>query len=257
MSSSAFFVLLSREVTRTLKQPSRLMGIIVQPLIFWAIMSSGFVSSFRMPQNDTLHYGEFFFPGMLAMVILFSTIFNTITLIDDRNCGFMQSVLVSPSTRFSMVAGKIAGVAIISLAQALLLLLLAPLSGVSFGAFNWLYGALALLFGVFGLAGAGFILAWLSPSTAVYHAFMSALLMPLWVISGAVFPVQGTWLQYLVAVNPLAWLVASLRAFFNHAEIPSGVLPLWLNSQTALFLLFVFAFVSLSGSLLVCRRKIL
>lgn len=240
---------------RTIKQPSRLMGIVAQPLIFWAIMGSGFVNSFQLSEDPSSKYANFFFPGMLAMVILFSTIFNTITLIEDRNSGFMQSVLVSPSSRNSIVAGKIGGVALISFIQTAILLALASAVGIEWVNLRWIYGLGIMIIGTVALAGAGFILAWLSPTTSSYHAVMSAVLIPLWLVSGAVFPVQSTWLQYIVWINPMSWLVVGLRAFFNNGRVPLGVAPEWLTAETAFILLSIFAVSSYVGSVLVCERK--
>lgn len=257
VNTQAFSILLFRELLRTVRQPSRLVGILMQPLLFWLIMGSGFGSSFRVAGNLSNQYTGFFFPGMLAMVILFSTIFNTITLIEDRNSGFMQAVLVSPSSRIFIVAGKIAGVSVISLLQVVLLLVLAPLAGITWVDFSWTYGIALLIFGAIGLASAGFALAWISATTSGYHAVMSTLLLPLWLVSGAVFPVHESWLQYLVMFNPMSWLVAGLRAFLNQGLVPVGMAPVWLTAEVALILLIGFSILSAWGAAFVCLRKYL
>src|SRR3989338_2365631 len=101
------FVLWARELLRMTKEPSRLLGIVVQPLIFWVVIGSGFMPSFRVSENTQLGYQDFFFVGVVAMVVLFSAIFSTITLIEDKASGFMQAVLVAPGSRLALVVGKV------------------------------------------------------------------------------------------------------------------------------------------------------
>ena len=108
--------LAERELVRFFRQRNRVVGALVQPIMFWLLFSAGLRS------ND-LGF-EFFFPGTLAMILLFTAIFATISIIEDRREGFLQSVLVAPAPRWAMVAGKIAGGAAIAMLQALLFLTL-------------------------------------------------------------------------------------------------------------------------------------
>src|SRR3954464_10609152 len=115
-----------REWVGFVRQPNRVFGAIGQPIIFWLLVGAGLGPSFRMSSDDgaQLSYGEYFFPGSLILILLFTAIFATISIIEDRREGFLQSVLVAPIPRWSMVLGKVLGGSLIALLQAVIFLLL-------------------------------------------------------------------------------------------------------------------------------------
>src|SRR5436853_4037389 len=110
-----------RELIRFWRQKSRVLGVVASPLIFWAVI--GFGSGPNGP--------KLFFPGTVVLTVLFSAIFSTISIIEDRREGFLLSMLVSPASRTSMVLGKILGAATLAWIQGLIFLAFAPLAGVS------------------------------------------------------------------------------------------------------------------------------
>ena len=97
-------VLAQREVVRYFRQPSRLLGSLAQPPLFWLFLGSGFSGSFRTGEEGP-GYIEFLYPGILLMMLLFAAVYSTITLIEDRSAGFLQGVLVAPVSRLGLVAG--------------------------------------------------------------------------------------------------------------------------------------------------------
>ncbi|MFY2559288.1 ABC transporter permease [Corallococcus terminator] len=213
-------VLMARDVVRFFRQPSRVVGALAQPILFWFVIGSGFAGSFRVEGAQGLGYQQFFFPGVVTMVLLFSAIFATITVIEDRREGFLQAVLAGPGSRLAVVLGKALGSSAIALMQASLFLLLAPLAGVSAATVN-----LPLLFSVMvlsalALTGMGMSLAWWVRSSAGYHAVMSIVLLPMWVLSGAMFPLKGagTWLSWVMVVNPMRFSVEGVRRALYGAE---------------------------------------
>jgi ABC-2 type transport system permease protein len=125
-------------------------------------------------------------------------------------------VLVAPISRSAMVTGKVLGGTALALLQGVVFLVLAPLAGVPLGleALAWILPLMGVI--GFGLTGLGFVIAWRMESTMGYHAIMSVVLLPMWALSGAVFPQAGTpwWLHTLMAVNPLTYGVAALRRAF-------------------------------------------
>ncbi len=123
---NAAWILAHREVLRFLRQPTRLFGSLAQPLMFWFFMGSGFAGSFSAG-GSSQNYAEFFYPGIVLMLLLFAAIFSTITLIEDRNAGFLQGVLVAPVSRLNVALGKLFGGTLIALFQSGVFLLLAPL----------------------------------------------------------------------------------------------------------------------------------
>lgn len=201
-----------RDMIHLVREKSRWIGIIAQPLIFWALLGTG-LGGLGSPVEETSYLG-WFFPGILAMVVLFTAVFATMSVIDDRQHGFLQQVMVVPSTRAALVVGKLAGVVTTAALQVLLCLPFAPLAGISLVAINPVVLALALILGCAAIASLNFVLAWLVDSTAAYHGIMAIFLLPAWVLSGAMFPVgEGApmWMQVLAAVNPMAYLVDALR----------------------------------------------
>lgn len=195
-----------RELVRFFRQRSRVIGGFVQPLLFWLLFSEG------LKQNE-LGY-EHFFPGTLVMILLFTAIFATISVIEDRNEGFLQGVLVAPTQRFAIAMGKVLGGAVIAMIQATVFLAL----GLATGAVSLagpidallVFGAMTLI--AIALTGLGFTLAWRMDSTQGFHAIMSVFLLPMWLLSGAFFRrgAEGV-LAYVVAANPLTYGVAALR----------------------------------------------
>ena len=209
------WVLAHREVLRFVRQPVRLFGSLVQPLLFWLFMGAGFSQSFSMGGGGT-GYREFFFPGIVLMLMLFAAIFSTITLIEDRNAGFLQGVLVAPVSRLSLVLGKVAGGTLIALAQAVIFLFFAPLAGIPLTVGMVLNLVVLFVLVGMGFTGLGFAIAWLMDSVAGYHAVMSVVMIPLWLISGALFPVDGAspWLAFAMRCNPVFYAQVLVRKCF-------------------------------------------
>src|SRR5262249_30373046 len=151
----------------------------------------GFAGSFRVRRAEGLGYMQFFFPGVVSMVLLFSTIFATITVIEDRREGFLQCVLAGPGARLSGGIGKSRGSATIALLQACLFLVLAPFADVHLSEVQWPLLAAVMILSALAMTGVGFGMAWWINSTTGYHAVMSILLIPAWVLSGAMFPIES------------------------------------------------------------------
>lgn len=224
--------LAGREVTRFLRQRQHVVGAIGQPLLFWAFLGTGLSPSFRAEAFAGVSYLEYFYPGVLVMMMLFSSIFASITVIEDRQAGFLQGVVVAPVARLAIVLGKVGGAVVIALVQCLLFLCAAPFLGFELGSGQLGLIVLALLLGAGGFAALGFWVAWASPTTGAFHAVMMVGLMPLWLLSGALFPLQGlpAWLHWPMQVNPVSHALAVLRWPFYHAPAEALVDPGYLMS---------------------------
>ncbi len=235
-----------REIVRFARQRSRIIGALGQPILFWLLLGSGFGESLRLPGTTAGgDYLEYFYPGILAMIILFTAIFSTISIIEDRKEHFLQGVLVAPVPRPAIVLGQALGGTTLALMQGLLLLAAAPLAGIPLTVQGALaaIGVMALL--GFALTSLGLVLAWRLDSTQGFHAIMNMLLIPLWLLSGAVFPASGAHpiLAWLMAVNPVAYGVAALRRvlYLAQPEAAAGLPGLGLSLLvTVLFGLIAF-----------------
>ncbi|HYO59001.1 ABC transporter permease [Archangium sp.] len=218
-------VLLARDVVRFFRQPSRIVGALAQPILFWFVIGAGFAGSFRVDGAQGLDYQRFSFPGVVTMVVLFSAIFATISVIEDRREGFLQSVLAGPGSRLSVVLGKALGSSAIALLQASLFLLFAPLAGVKAATLDVPLLLTVMVLSALGLTGMGIALAWWVRSTAGYHAVMSIVLLPMWVLSGAMFPLKGAGplLAWVMRLNPMRFSVEGLRRALYGAEASLAV----------------------------------
>lgn len=211
----AVWTLWARDMTRFVRQRSRIIGALGSPVVFWFLIGSGLGRSFQSGPAGTPRGGylEYFFPGTLALIVLFTAIFSTISVIEDRREGFLQGVLVAPVPRSTIVLGKLFGGTTLAVAQACVFLLLAPLAQVpiSAGTLLPLLGVLTLV--AVGLTGLGFLIAWNLDSTQGFHAIMNLFLVPMWLLSGALFPAEGAagWVRAVMAANPLTYGVDAIR----------------------------------------------
>jgi len=209
------FTLWWRELVRFYRQRSRVVGVIASPLVFWLVIGSGFGTSFRSGNAPgQQHYLDYFYPGALIMIVLFTSIFTMMSVIEDRKEGFLLSVLVAPVPRSAIVLGKVLGGTTLAAAQGLIFLIFAPLVGIHFGFVMFLLVVLTIILVSFALTGLGFAIAWPMDSTSAFHAIINLFLIPLWLLSGALFPLEGAswWVRWLIRINPLTYGVEALRS---------------------------------------------
>jgi ABC-2 type transport system permease protein len=202
---SPISALIQREITRYIRQKSRIIGGFAQPILIWLFLGSGFSASFQT-SGPAASYGEYIFPGILLLLLLFSSVFSAMTLIEDRDHGFLQGVLASPVPRSAIVLGKVGGGAILAVMQSLVLLALAYFTHMPF-TIDGMVAALPVIgLAAIGFAATGFAVAWSMKSTSGFHAVMMIVLMPAWMLSGALFPVEGVppWLSATMTFNPLS-----------------------------------------------------
>ncbi len=222
-------VLCWREMVRFLRQRNRVIGALGQPLLFWLLFGTGLQRSFRLGGDESASFLVYYFPGTLVLILLFTAIFATISIIEDRREGFLQGVLVAPVPRWSMVLGKVLGGALLALLQALFFLLLALFLQVELTLAAAVQLVAFLLLAAVALTSLGFTLAWRMESTQGFHAVMSLLLMPMWLLSGAFFPIPAASpgsdvgqvaLHWCMRLNPVTYCVAGVRELLYAPPTP-------------------------------------
>lgn len=231
------FTLWWREVVRFYRQRSRVIGVIASPVLFWLVIGSGFGTSFRSGDAaGQQHYLDYFYPGALIMIVLFTSIFTMMSVIEDRKEGFLLSVMVAPVPRSAVVLGKVLGGTTLSTIQGLIFLVFAPFVGVHIGAGEFLLVVLVVFLVSFALTALGFAIAWPMDSTQAFHAIINLFLIPLWLLSGALFPLSGAsgWLGLLMRINPLTYGVEALRALLY----PGSTTVASLSTSMAALVLF-------------------
>src|SRR6516162_10851482 len=241
-----------REVVRFYRQRSRVVGVIASPILFWLVIGAGFGTSFRSNGAGGQHYLAYFFPGALIMIVLFTAIFTMMSVIEDRKEGFLLSVLVAPVSRSVIVLGKVLGGATLATLQGLVFLLFAPALGVHFTVPSLGLTILVIFLVAFSLTALGFMIAWPMDSTAGFHAVINLFLIPLWLLSGSLFPLSGAsmWIRTLMQINPLTYGTDALRMLL-YPGAPGSNLPLGVN----LAILGVFTLTMFGLCFLVTNRR--
>jgi ABC-2 type transport system permease protein len=208
---NAFTALFKREMLRQIRQPTRIVAAVATPAMIWIFLAAGFAGSANLGVEAGLR--AFLVPGIASMTVLFASIFGAISLIQDRADGFLRAALVSPAPRSSIALSKVAAGTLAAILQGAIVLLTLPAIGhpVTIPGLLAALGALACVGAA--LIGFGLMLAWRVDSTQGYHGVMNALLMPMWLLSGAVFPIEtaSSWLGAIARFNPLTWCHEAMR----------------------------------------------
>jgi ABC-2 type transport system permease protein len=245
MNLDAIYILWLREIKRFIRSKSRIIGSLAFPSLILIIIGTGLNSVFTVGR---LSYIEFLAPGMIGMVLLFSSISFGIMVIWDRQFGFLKEMLVAPISRTSIIVGKALGGVTTSMFQALLFLVVCFAIGIKFpGPLR-----LLLLFAVMLLISVGFVLVGIAFSSRMkdFHGFsliMNFVIMPIFFLSGAFFPLDKLpeWLKWFVYIDPLTYGVDALR----FCMVNTSTFPIWLN----LLVLIVFGLVATSVGALLFR----
>ena len=231
------FTLWWREIVRFYRQKSRVVGVLASPLLFWVVIGSGFGTSFRSGGGQgQQNYLDYFYPGALIMIVLFTSIFAMMSLIEDRKEGFLLSVMVAPVPRSAIVLGKVLGGTTLSAIQGMIFLIFAPFAGIHLEPLQILLVAIVVFLVSFALTALGFAIAWPMDSTQAFHGIINLFLIPLWLLSGAMFPLSRAsgWIRVVMYMNPLTYGVEALRALLY----PGMETPFPLASSMATLLLF-------------------
>jgi len=208
------FTLWWREIVRFYRQTTRVIGVLASPLVFWLVLGSGFGTSFSSGGGSQQHYLDYSYPGILTLIVLFTSIFAMMSVIEDRKEGFLLSVLVAPVPRAAIVLGKVLGGTTLAAMQGLIFLVFAPFAGIHLGLLQVLLVAVVVFLVAFALTALGFAIAWPMDSSQAFHGIVNLFLIPLWLVSGALFPISGAsgWIRVVMRLNPLTYGVEALRA---------------------------------------------
>jgi ABC-2 type transport system permease protein len=225
-----------REIVRFFRQKSRIIGSIGTPLVFWLLFGAGLSGSFRVGTGaGAQNFLTYFFPGSLLLIVLFTAIFSSISIIEDRREGFLQGVLVAPIPRWAMILGKVLGGSFVAVVQGLIFLALGLTLPIEFSLTAGLQLVLLLIVAAVALTSLGAFFAWRTDSTQGFHSIMNLVLMPLWLLSGGFFPApaladgagaSSIVLHAAMRLNPLSYAVGGVRRLLAPAaEYPGAWVP--------------------------------
>ena len=201
-----------RDILRFWHDRMRLIGAITFPLLFLFVFGSG-LSARMGVLGPGIDFTKFIFPGIIGMTVLMSSFMSGVSVVWDREFGFLKEVLVAPISRAAVTAGKTLGSATIALLQGIVILLFAPLIGVSLSVGTVLVLLPLMFLLAASLGSLGVLLATRIRSMEAFQATMQMLMFPMVFLSGAFFPVQGlpVWMNVLVKINPATYGITPIR----------------------------------------------
>lgn len=202
-----------RDLKRFFRDRVRLVGALAQPLIYLFLLGTGLQSAFQSFGGSETKYVTFMFPGILSMTVLFTSMFSAISIIWDREFGFLKEMLVAPIPRSSLAIGKVFGGGTTALMQGFILLLFMPLAGIPYGLERIVMTVLVMFVLAITLTSFGVVFAARMRSMEGFPIIMNFILLPMFFLSGAMFPLQDLprWMQVLTKVNPMTYAVDAMR----------------------------------------------
>jgi ABC-2 type transport system permease protein len=216
------YVICMREFIKFFREKSRLLGTLARPVLWLFVVGNG-MSSLIKPRVG-FSYLQFIFPGMIGMTILFSSIFSSISIVWDREFGFMKEMLVAPISRTSIVIGKAISGTLISVAQAVIILVLIPFLGIHITFIQFIEVVAVSVLVSFCITSMGILIAARLTSFDGFNIIMNFLVMPMLFLSGAMYPVTSmpSALRHLTQINPLTYGIDA----FKHVLLRNGAPPL-------------------------------
>ncbi len=247
------YVICMREFIKFFREKSRLLGTLARPVLWLFVVGNGMSSLIRPAAGFS--YLQFIFPGMIGMTILFSSIFSSISIVWDREFGFMKEMLVAPISRTSIVIGKAVSGTLISVAQAVIIMVLIPFLGISITVMQFVEIVLLSVLVSFCITSIGILIAARLASFDGFNIIMNFLVMPMLFLSGAMYPVTAMppALRHMTLINPLTYGIDS----FKHVLLRNGAPPLGPEFPLSLDLAVVSAIslVMITFAALSFRRK--
>jgi ABC-2 type transport system permease protein len=241
----AIYVVVAREVIKFIRERGRLLSTLARPLL-WLFLVGGGMSRLISPEME-IPYTQFIFPGIIGMTILFSSIFSSISIIWDKEFGFMKEMLVAPISRSSIVIGKALSGTVVSTIQAMIILLLFPFIGLKLSFFQILSILSISVIISFCIASLGILIATFYENIESFSVIMNFIVMPMFFLSGAMYPVKllPPVLSLFTKLNPLTYGIDALKhIIFPKKRFLTHDFPLELNISVIILSSIVFVIVA-------------
>lgn len=206
------YTLWLRDVTRFLRDKPRIISSAAQPLLWLFVLGLGLSTAFV--RGGSPQYLRFIYPGIISMSVLFTSIFSAISIIWDREFGFLKEVLVAPIPRWSVAIGRALGGSTVAVLQGAIILLFAPVVKVSFSIPQLIFAFIVMFMIAFSMTSFGILVAARMQTHEGFQVIMNFLLLPMFFLSGAMFPTNKglpVWMTVLVHIDPLSYGVDALR----------------------------------------------
>jgi ABC-2 type transport system permease protein len=229
-----------RELIRLRRTPTRIITGLAQPIIFLFIMGAGLGQLIQQGVPGGFDYQQFLFPGILSMSIITSALFSAVSIVWDREFGFMREMLVAPVSRTSIVLGKALGGGTVAVVQGLILIVAAPIVGVDLTVGRLFLLVVSLLLLAYAMTAFGMVMATRIERMESFQMVMTLVMQPMIFLSGAVFPLQNlpTWLSVITHLNPATYAVDLVRRSVlpdaPGVEIAGWEVPMWAEALLVL-----------------------
>src|SRR5215831_13623197 len=220
----AISIVWRRELIRFRSDRLRAFSSLVQPVLFLLVLGTGLSTLARGGLPAGIDFRTFIYPGVLSMSVLFTSLFSAASIVWDREFGFLREMLVAPVSRSAIVIGKCLGGATVATLQGFVILALAGLAHVPYDPVLFLTVIGELLLLSFTLTAFGVMMAARIKQIQAFMALTQMLVMPLFFLSGALYPLRGLpgWLAVLTRIDPLTYVVGPMRdAVFSHLNVPA------------------------------------
>jgi ABC-2 type transport system permease protein len=227
-NADGVYIIWYRDLLRYWRDRARLVSSFGQPLLFLVVFGSGLTASLGAGLTKELgdvSYVRFLFPGIVAMAVLFTGIFSAMSIVWDREFGFLREVLVAPISRAAVVLGKALGGSTVAMLQGAILLILAPILGVSLDPLLVLKLLGLMFLTALALTSMGILIAARLQSMEAFQMIMNFLIMPMFFLSGAFFPLRGlpAWMSVVTRLDPVAYGVDPMRRLLLGGELAPGI----------------------------------
>ena len=253
-SLRGIYIIWYRDVLRFWRDRPRILAAMAQPTLYLLIFGSGISSAMRGPSVGGADYIQFLFPGVVGMTVLFTSVFTAMSIVWDREFGFLKEVLVAPVSRTAVAIGKALGGSTQAVLQGSIVLVLAPLAGISLTPLTVVTVIPLMFLLAFALTSLSIALAARMRSMEGFQVVMNFFMMPMFFLSGALFPLQGlpAWLAGLTLLDPATYGIDPIRRVImigsGHSPDALPVLAIFghpLSMLQEIAILSVFALVML------------
>ncbi|RKL68266.1 ABC transporter [Salipaludibacillus neizhouensis] len=221
------YAIWQRDITKFFRDRARLIGSFSMPILFLLIFGGGMSGTMEgligmggEGMADDFNYVSFIFPGIVAMTLLMTSVFSSLSVIEDKNFGYMKEILVSPISRVNIAIGKMLGAATVATIQGIMLFLLIPLIGLSYPFISLIQVLPVMFLLACALSSFGLLIASLLKSTQGFQLIVQILVMPMIFLSGALFPVNNmpAWMDVIVKINPVTYGVDVMKKIMVDVE---------------------------------------
>lgn len=212
-----------RDVIRFRRDRMRMVSSLVMPVVYLFVFGSGLAPAMSEMGGGHIDFKQFMFPGVLTMTVLFTSVFSAVSIVWDREFGFLKGVMVAPVSRVAVALGKAAGGSTVALFQGVIVLVLAPVLGIKLTVAQLITLAGLMVLLALMMTSLGILLAVRQRSMEGFHMLMNFVLMPMFFLSGAFFPLRGVpiWMKLLPRVDPVTYGVDPLRQVVLRTVVPA------------------------------------